>query len=592
MKERQRRVDHIRRHSSNIQNHLIDEYSAGKISRREFIRRGTLLGASLPLMSFLASACGSGDTATTTSAAGATTTAAGATTAATTGTTAATATTAAAGLVTVRVGLSPVPAVGIDPVLINDEAGLSLLGQTAQYLTFSDSELNLVPVLAESWEPNDTLDVWTFKLRSGVMFNDGTPVTAEDVVATFNGPIGEGNAGSAYETFGAVPGSVAEVVDESTVRFNLSRPNGAFPFFTSSDNYNAVILPASFWETYDAGSYEQSFIGTGPWINESYEVGVSAAYVKNENYWGNNANQPDRMEVSFFADEAAMVTAFQDERLDVLYRVSFTNAETLQASGALTQSVPTSQHRQLYMDTSTPPFNDKRVRQAMALMLDRPLLVEGLLGGFGTVGNDHPIWQFYPMFNADAVPQREANLAEAQSLLEAAGLGDGFTARLDTLQFAEVQDLALLIQQSAAQLNVTLELNVHDASTYYQDYWCAFPYEGPCQPGAVGSMGMVNYGHRGVPNVYLGAPLLSDGQWNASHWVGEGYDQLFADFAAAPDLDLQREIAGQIEALLWDEVPFIVPYFTDFISVTVPNFQGLTVTGMGHFDLTNAGFTG
>ncbi len=79
MKERQRRVDNIRRRSSNIQNHLIDEYSAGKISRREFIRRGTILGASLPLMSFLASACGPGDAATTT-AAGATTTAAGATT--------------------------------------------------------------------------------------------------------------------------------------------------------------------------------------------------------------------------------------------------------------------------------------------------------------------------------------------------------------------------------------------------------------------------------------------------------------------------------------------------------------------------------
>ncbi len=138
------------------------------------------------------------------------------------------------------------------------------------------------------------------------------------------------------------------------------------------------------------------------------------------------------------------------------------------------------------MDASTPPFEDKRVRQAMALMLDRPLLVEGLLGGFGVVGNDHPIWPLFPMFNDSAVSQREANLAEAQSLLEAAGLGQGFTTRLDTLDFAEVQDLALLIQQSAAQLNVTLEVNVHDSSTYYQDYWCAFPYEGPCQPGAQG----------------------------------------------------------------------------------------------------------
>ncbi|MCP5111647.1 MAG: peptide ABC transporter substrate-binding protein, partial [bacterium] len=237
----------------------------------------------------------------------------------------------------------------------------------------------------------------------------------------FNGPIGEGNAGSAYETFGVVAGAAAEVVDESTVRFNLSRANGAFPFFVSSDNYNATILPASFWETYEAGSYEQSFIGSGAWINESYEPGVSAVYTKNENYWGDNANQPDRMEVAFFGDEAAMITAFQDERLDVLYRVAFSNAQTLEASGANIQRVATAQHRQIYMDASQPPFGDKRVRQAMALMLDRPLLIEGVLGGFGVVGNDHPIWQNYPMFNADAVPQREQNLTEAKALLDAAG---------------------------------------------------------------------------------------------------------------------------------------------------------------------------
>ncbi|CAN5784633.1 ABC transporter substrate-binding protein [soil metagenome] len=494
------------------------------------------------------------------------------------------------GPVTVRVGLAPPPAVGIDPVLINDEAGLSLLGQTAEYLTFSDSELNLVPVLAESWESNDTLDVWTFTLRDGATFHDGSPVTAEDVVATFNGPIAEGNAGSAYETYGFEAGG-AEAVDERTVQFNLSRPNGAFPFFVSSDNYNAVILPASFWEGYGEGSYEQSFIGSGPWINESFDPGVGAVYVKNEDYWGDNGNQPDRMEVTFFGDEAAMITAFQGRSLDVLYRVSFTNAQTLEAGGAMVSSVPTAQHRQLYMDTSAPPFDDVRVRQAMALMLDRPLLVEGLLGGFGVIGNDHPIWEFYPMYDDGAVSQRSEDLAAAQALLEEAGYPDGFSSRIDTLDFAEISDLAQLIQASAAQIGVELEVAVHDSGTYYQDYWCAFPYEGSCEPGAQESMGIVNYGHRGVPDVYLGAPLLSDGQWNASHWVDTDYDQMFADFTGAPDLETQTEVAGEIQALLWEEVPFLVPYFIDFISVTVPNFEGLEVTGMGHFRIIDAGFT-
>lgn len=489
---------------------------------------------------------------------------------------------AAEGEVTVRVGMAPPPAVGIEPVLINDEGGLSLLGQTAEYLTFSDAELNLQPVLAESWESNDTLDVWTFHLNPDATFHDGTPVTAEDVVATFNGPLGEGNASSAYETFAVEPGNAAEVVDEHTVQFNLTQPNGAFPFFVSSDNYNAVILPASFWETYDVGSYEQSFIGSGPWINESYDPNVSATYVKNEDYWGDNSGQPDRMEVFMYEDEAAMMTAFQSNQLDVLYRVSFGNVETLEGAGAAVQSVPTSQHRHIYMDTSQPPFEDVRVRQALALMLDRELMVEGLLGGYGTVGNDHPIWDGFPMFNDGAVEQRSEDLAQAEALLAEAGYADGFTARLDVLDFAEVESLAQLVQSFAAQIGVTLEVNVFDSGTYYEDYWLA----------ANESMGIVNYGHRGVPHVFLGAPLLSDGAWNASHWNNPEYDALYSEFAAAPDPETEMELAGQIQALLWEEVPFIVPYYIDFISVTVPNFSGLQTTGMGHFDITDAGFTG
>ncbi len=602
-----KRVDAIRRRSSPIENHLIDEYDAGKISRRDFVRRASIVGMSVPFLGIIAAACGEDGAATTTSTtAGATTTTAGGgaqtTTTGAAPTTTTTTTAAPSVPVTVRVGLAPPPAVGIEPVLINDEAGLSLLGQTAQYLTFSDSELNLVPVLAESWEPNATLDEWTFKLRSGVSFNDGTPLTAADVAATFNGPIGEGNAGSAYGTYGVTPGAAAQVVDDLTVKFTLPAPNGSFPFFVSSDNYNAAILPESFWQSYvpEEGTYEKSFIGTGAWVNESYDPGVSATYTKNLNYWGDNAAQPDRMEVSFFGDESAMVTALQDGRLDVLYRVSPTAGQSLESAGtANLSSVPTAGHRQLYMDTrSGSPFADKRVRQALALTIDRDVFIEGLRGGFATLGNDHPIWQFFPMFNADAVQQRSVDLDAAKALLADAGIPDGFSAPLDTLVFDEIPQLAQLIQSSAAQIGIDFTLNVTDSGTYYQDFWCAWPYEGPCEPGAVNGAGIVNYGHRGVPNVYLSSPLRSglgnpiDAQWNSSHWQNTDYDALYNQWAAAADLDTQRQLSGEMEKILWDEVPIIVPYFVNFVSATVPGFTGLQVTGMGHYDVTQGRFDG
>ena len=596
----QDRVTAIRRKSSPVQNHYIDEYSAGKIGRREFIRRSSLIGMSIPVAGFLAAACSTTDDTTTTAGEAAATTTTAAAAAATT------TSEAAIEPVTVRVGLAPPPSVGIEPVLINDEAGLGVFGQTAQYLIFSDDELKLVPVLAESWEPNATFDEWTFNLRQGVTYNDGTPLTAADVVATFNGPIGTGNAGSAYGTYGVTPEAAAEAVDDLTVKFTLAAPSGSFPFFVSSDNYNAGILPESFWQDYATpeegavGPYEQSFIGTGPWVNESYDPGVSAVYTKNPNYWADNASQPDRMEVNFFGEEAAMVTAFQDGRLDVLYQLSSTAGQQLADAGTATvSSVPTANHRQIYMDTRPgQPFGDKRVRQALALSIDREVFVKGLLGGFGVLGNDHPIWEFFPMYDPDAVPQRTVDLDAANALMADAGFADGFSAPLDTLQIQEVEDLAQLVQASAAQIGIDLAVNVTDSGTYYQDFWCAFPYEGPCEPGGVASVGIVNYGHRGVPNVYLSSPLRSgldnplDAQWNASHWQNTDYDALYNQWVSAPDLDVQRQLSGEMQKILWDEVPLILPYFRDFISATVPDFSGLEVTGMGHYDVTQGSFSG
>lgn len=566
------KVDEIRRRSTPVQNHIIDELAYGKISRREFIRKGSLLGLSIPVMGLVISACADEAATTTTAADGAATTAAGG----------AATTAPAAGAGTVRTAL-PAPAVGIDPVLINDEGGLATFGQAAEYLIFSDDELNAVPVLAESWESNPDGNVWTFSLNPNATFQDGSPVTAADVVASVQG-IAEGNAASAFETFGVDPGQVV-AVDDQTVEFTLAQPNGAFPFFMSSDNYNAGILPASFWEGYSEGAYEQAgFPGSGPWVLESYEPGVSAVYTKNENYWGDNSAQPDRMEITFFADEASAVTGFQDGRFDTIPHISYSGATSLiDDPEAAVTSISTAQHRQVYFDTTKPPFGDKRVRQAIALTLNRPLLIEGLLGGFGVEGNDHPIWQNYPMYNPDAVDQRAEDLALAQQLLSDAGFPDGFDANLDTLVFFEVEDLAQLIQGAAAQIGVNLTVGVYDSGTYYNDYWLA----------ADASMGIVNYGHRGVPNVYLGAPLLSDGTWNASGpWQNEQYDQLFNQFVSSPDLDSQRQVAGEIEALLWDEIPFIVPYYVDHISVSRPDFSGLAVTGMGHFDVTSASVGG
>ena len=559
-----RRVDTIRRRANPVQNHIIDEYQAGKITRRQFIRRGAIVGMSLPMLSFIATACAPDEVVETTPPDVDVTPAA-----------------PVVEMDTIRAGFLTLGG-PLDPWEINDEPRLALIGQTAEYLIFSDPELNPRPALAESWESNEAGDVWTFFLNPDATYHDGTPVTAADVVASFRA-IHDGNAASAFDTFGATADGV-EAVDDHTVQFTLERPSAAFPFFVSSDNYNAVILPEEFWRAWeeDPTHYEADFPGTGPWLMENFQPGVSATFVKNPDYWAGNPRQAERLEVSFFAEEAPMVLAFQEGRIDMIVpNLSFAGGRVLlDDPDAVVTSIPTAQHRQIYFDTSKPPFQDPRVRQAIALTFDRPAWVEALMGGFAVLGNDHPIWEFYPMFDPGAVQQREQNLAEAQQLLEAAG--GGFDSRLDTLVFREIEDLATLVQDAMSQIGINVSVNVTDDTTYYGDFWLA----------ADASMGIVNYGHRGVPDVYLGAPLLSDGTWNASHWVNEEYDQLFAQFTGAVDLDVQRQIAGQIQALLWEEVPFAVPYFLDNLAVTRQGIEGLEVTGMGHVNLREVGLAG
>ena len=204
MDETQRRVDEVRGKRSELENHIIDEYKAGKISRREFVRRGTVVGMSIPLVSFLAAACGGEEEAAAPPAepaepappadTGATEPAAPPP---------ATEPAAQAGG-TVRVALIQ-NTTEPNPLLVQDEGGAGLLGVTGEFLSFSDANLELQPRLAESWEPNADGSVWTFAIRQGVTFHDGTPLTANDVVQTFEKLINpDGGSANAQSALGGV----------------------------------------------------------------------------------------------------------------------------------------------------------------------------------------------------------------------------------------------------------------------------------------------------------------------------------------------------------------------------------------------------
>ena len=121
-----------------------------------------------------------------------------------------------------------------------------------------------------------------------------------------------------------------------------------------------------------------------------------------------------------------------------------------------------------------------------------------------------------------------------------------------------------------------------DQGAYYGD---AVPGKSPWLDS---SLGITDYGHRGVPNVFLQAPLMSTGTWNSAHFNNKDYDALVTSFVAALDLEAQQATAGQIQRLLLDETPLLQTYFYDFLTVTKAGMAGVVSTAMGHLMLGQA----
>jgi peptide/nickel transport system substrate-binding protein len=557
----------FRRGQGEIANHVIDEYAAGRLSRRDFIRRATVVGISIPVLDGILVACGSSPSSLSPSASSSAT---------------GSATAAGKAGATISAGIV-VPTAEINPLTVADQGGLDMLAQTGEYLCLSDQSLNLHPVLATSWKANATADVWTFKIRQGVKFSNGHPLTAADVVYTYQLQTNPKSGGNALSAFGGVlqPSGVVRV-DDYTVEFHLEAPNGNFPYLTSSDNYNMIILPSG----YNPANWQSTFVGTGPFILKSYTAKVGASFTANPAYWGTKA-LPAATQFTFYATQTPGVLALTAGTIDVLGQFSVTGGEQLLAGGYNVIKLKSSAHRELSMRCDQAPFTDPRVRQAIALTLDRPAIIQALFKGYADLGNDSPFAPVFPS-TSTTVPQRAVNLAKAKSLLAAAGHPAGFSTQLITEDFLEIPQFAQVVAQEAAAIGVKIGLKVESSSAYYgkasfgdSDWLDA-------------TMSLVDYGHRSVPNVFLTAPLQTTnaktgtGPWNAAHFANAQYDKLAAQYIAAIDLTTQKSIAGQIETLLLDQTPIIFAYFYNYLTATATNVQGVYPTAIGHLFLYNA----
>ncbi len=548
-------LDRLRSGRTEIENHYIDELVAGNLNRREFIRRGSAIGMSAPLLGALLAACGSSSSSTSSQPAGPVKHGG-----------------------TLRVAIST-PAAAVNPLTVADAGGLCMLNQTGEFLIF-DSNLNLrlEPMLALSWKPNGDGSVWTFKLRPGVKFHNGAAMTADDVLYTFQQLADPKNASNALSTFtGVLSPSGVRKIDSTTVEFRLEAPNGNFPYLVSSDNYNAIIVPAGT----DFAKWQKTFIGTGAFKLGSYTQNVGASFVPNPDHWGGKPFLAGT-QFKFYASQQPQILALEGGDVDVIGQFVPAGATSLLTNSTYRIiKLKSSNHRELSMRNDKAPFTDPRVRQAVAYALDRKGMVSALLSGYGTVANDSPFGPRFPSTDT-SVPQRSQSIAKAKELLSAAGHSGGFTVTMDTETYEEIPQLAQVIKADAAKAGITINLNIETQSSYY----------GKATYGNSdwldGTMSLVDYGDRGVPNVFLEAPLTSNGPWNAARFHNKTYDSLVKQYVAALDLQSQRRVAGQIQRLLLAETPVVIPYWIDGLTASKTNVGGLNPTSIAQLYLDKA----
>ena len=288
-RETRRALEEYRRNDAGpIENNLIDELVNGEVDRAEFLRRGTMFGLSAGIIGSALAFVGEAGAAPTTGQQLAAVKAGG----------------------TIRLGL-PTPASPVEPYLLNDGGTLAFAGIPGEYLTFTNPQAQVRPMLATSWKPNKDATVWTFQLRKGVRFHNGKEMTSADVVASMKQYVGKGsNAG-----FGPSSTPGVSAAGRYAVVFRLKAPLGTFPYLAEPDD-----VPGNHPAGVDRGAArhvaEERHDRNGGVQAQELHREESAELVRNNAYWGGRPAL-DGVKITFYTGTAPQVLALRGGQIDL-----------------------------------------------------------------------------------------------------------------------------------------------------------------------------------------------------------------------------------------------------------------------------------
>ncbi|WP_062520158.1 ABC transporter substrate-binding protein [Demequina silvatica] len=328
-----------------------------------------------------------------------------------------------------------------------------------------DADGAIQPGLAESWEQTDDV-TYVYELRDDAQFQDGTPVTAEDVVFSLDMARDEtASPGLAYYMTGI---DTIEQTGDSEVTITLNAPDAAFAANMSTAGA-AFITSKAFWEANsgDVGTSDSLLLGTGPYQVTEFVPDSHVTFERVDTWWG-ELPKVKEIRVDFIADESTRLLAAQSGDVDIAFNVPFSQAEQWESlSDMRVEYVNDLSYVGLYFNTGVAPFDDPKVREAIAHAVNRDAYVETLLKGHGeaatAIMTPESLGSVYSADEAReilaGIPQWDYSLDTAREALAASSVPDGFTTELLTPNTGpQLGTAAQALAQDLAEVGITLNV--------------------------------------------------------------------------------------------------------------------------------------
>ncbi len=421
------------------------------------------------------------------------------------------------------------------------------------YLTLIETDGSLGPDIATEWSANADATEWTFKLNPKVSFHSGKKMTADDVIASMNHHRGDKTTSAAK----ALLTDVSDIVkdDDYTVTFKLSSGNADLPWLMT--DYHLAICPAKDDGTIDWASGD----GTGPYKLGDHEFGVSFNLTRHDD-WHLDGAHFDAVQLLVLADPNARQTALVTGDVDAVSLIDLKTMGLLQRNANLViDNVPSASTITMPMFCDQAPFDNKDVRNALKLAMNRDEIIEKIAFGAATKANDFhhsPAMPYWP----DDIPQHDYDPEKARSLLKKAG-AEGLSVNISSADsiYSGAVDMCVLYAEHAKAAGININVVREPNDGYYSDVWLKKPF---C---------VVAWGARPTPDVMYSLAYKADAAWNESHWKNPRFNELLLMAKAELDDTKRAEMYREMALLANDDGGTIIPFFRNFVYARRSNVQ-------------------